>query len=125
MTTELEQTQLEIAKLQLEQERHKLAQMQKRQRVAEGLGQGAATVGGAAAKGGRRFLVWSGKLLLVWPAAYAGVVLANLDKADKSWDLGTRIGYAAGAAGSAWVWWSLLGAAIIASTRWEKKPPPR
>lgn len=96
MSTELEQTQLEIAKLQLEQERHKLAQMEKRQRVADDLSQGAMAVGGAAAKGGRRVLVWFGKLLLAWPLAYAGGVYANLGKADQAWDLGTRVGYAAG-----------------------------
>lgn len=51
MQTELEKTQLEIAKLQLEQERQKLAQMQRRQQTVQGLGQGAAAVGGAAKKG--------------------------------------------------------------------------
>ena len=51
MQTELEKTQLEIAKLQLEQERHKLGQRKKRQKVVDDLGSGAAVVGGAAAKG--------------------------------------------------------------------------
>lgn len=47
MNTELEKTELEIAKLKLAQEKHKLEQLQKRQRVVDGLGQGAAAVGGA------------------------------------------------------------------------------
>lgn len=46
MTTELEKTELEIAKLKLAQEKHKLEQMQKRQKVVDGLGQGAAAVSG-------------------------------------------------------------------------------
>ena len=51
MTTELEKTELEIAKLKLAQEKHKLEQMQKRQKVVDGLGQGAAAAGGAAKRG--------------------------------------------------------------------------
>ena len=45
MTTELEKTQLEIARLQLEQERHKLAGLQMRQKVVNNLAQGAVAVG--------------------------------------------------------------------------------
>ena len=49
--TELEKTQLEIAKLQLEQEKHKLAQMHRRTEAVSDLGRGAAAVGGVAVKG--------------------------------------------------------------------------
>ena len=57
MNTELEKTELEIAKLKLAQEKHKLEQLQKRQRVVDGLGQGAAAVGGVA-KSGVRWVMW-------------------------------------------------------------------
>lgn len=50
-STELEKLQVETARLRLEQERRKLAQMQRRQQVVDDLGQGAAAVGGAVARG--------------------------------------------------------------------------
>lgn len=68
MQTELEQTQLEIAKLQLEQEHRKLAGLQKRQRVVDDLGAGAAAVGGAAKSG----LRWAVILAL---GAVAGAII--------------------------------------------------
>lgn len=42
--SELEKTQLEIAKLQLEQEKHKLAQMQRRSEAVGSLGRGTKSV---------------------------------------------------------------------------------
>lgn len=99
--TELEKTQLEIARLQLEQERHKLAQMQKRQKVVSELGQGAVTVGGAAAKGSKAVLQYIGRWLL-WAAFLEGTVLvvfglvAAFTSVDNGngflWNLGLRLG---------------------------------
>ena len=63
MTTELEKTQLEIARLQLEQERHKLAGLQMRQKVVNNLAQGAVAVGGAVGKGGSTLLRYVGRWL--------------------------------------------------------------
>lgn len=70
MTTELEKTQLEIARLQLEQEKHKLAQLQKRQKVVDGLGQSSVAVGRAAVAGGSAVLRYMGRWL-------AGVLVAG------------------------------------------------
>lgn len=123
MTTELEQTQLEIAKLQLEQERHKLAQMKKRQRVADDLSQGAVAVGGAAAKGGRRVLVWFGKLLLALGVVFALAVTGEMKNAvDPTWDFSYRVGFAAGRLSDAAYGWMLLAAAVAASIPWRSNP---
>lgn len=102
MQTELEQTQLEIAKLQLEQERRKLAGLQKRQRVADNLGAGATAVGGAA-KGGLRwlFFVLLGALgggVFGWLAA-AAVAVVTSQRVCRTYpdaDLMYRVGCALG-----------------------------
>lgn len=47
MQTDLEKTQTEIARVQLERERIQLANLQKRQKVVDGLQAGAVSVGGA------------------------------------------------------------------------------
>ncbi|MDE2414592.1 MAG: hypothetical protein KGM60_07520 [Comamonadaceae bacterium] len=102
MTTELEKTQLEIAKLQLEQERHKLAQMQQRQKVVSGLGQGAVAVGGAVGKGGSAVLRYVGRWLM-WAVlvevGVLGVALAAAQNAAKGpgshgfvWEFGSFLG---------------------------------
>ena len=97
MTTELEKTQLEIARLQLEQERQKLARMQRRQQAVDGLGQGAAAVGGAAVRGSKAVLRWAAKALLVW---IAGMLWFAFVKADRirieGADFLYRMGYALG-----------------------------
>ena len=66
--TELEKTELEIAKLKLAQEKHKLEQMQKRQKVVDGLGQGAAAVGGAA-KSGVQWVLTRAIIFTIWVVA--------------------------------------------------------
>ena len=71
--------------------------MQRRQGAVEGLGRGAAAVGGAAAKGGRRVLIWFGKALLVLGAMFALFVSGEFkDAADPAWDFSYRVGFAAG-----------------------------
>lgn len=77
MQSELEKTQLEIAKLQLARERHKLEQIQQRHKLMGGLGNGAAVVGGAALKGGSavlryvgRYLGWTAELALIVCGVY-------------------------------------------------------
>lgn len=76
MQTELEQTQLEIARAQLAQEQIKLGKMQQRQRVAASLGQGATAVGGAAASGAGSVLRYAGRWLWWAVGAELAIVLA-------------------------------------------------
>lgn len=101
MGNELEQTQLEIAKLQLEQERHKLAQMKKRQRVADDLSQGAVAVGGAAVRAGSAAgaivlsAVAGGILGMVAAAAYSvldGALNATPAGASTLYQMGFALG---------------------------------
>ncbi len=102
MQTELEKTQLEIAKRQLEQERHKLAQMQRRQGVVDGLGQGAVAVGGATRSG----LLWAAYVALgavlggaaggigsvVWMLITKGAVCRAAPNADFLYRVGCATG---------------------------------
>lgn len=110
MPTELEKTQLEIAKLQLEQERHKLAQMQKRQKVVNDLGSGAAAVGGATVSvAWWLFWVFAGAVV-TGVSAWVGACLWALVRAEKPLcrtypdaDLLYRIGCALGESEPAWM----------------------
>lgn len=95
MQTELEKTQLEIAKLQLEQERHKLGQMKKRRKVVDDLGSGAAAVGGVAVKGAG-MAAHGGGVLLRYLGRYVGWATF----------LGVGVCLAYGAAGA---WFGQLG----------------
>lgn len=100
--TELEKTELEIAKLKLAQEKHKLEQLQKRQKVVDGLGQGAAAVGGAAKSGAQWVLyvvfgVTVGALLGWVAAAFTvlvdtGVQCAAYPDADLLYRMGCALG---------------------------------
>jgi len=83
MTTEVEKTQLEIARLQLEQERYKLVRLQKRQKVVNDLGQSAVAVGGAVGKGGSAVLRYVGRWLL-WAAVVEVCVIVVLAAAAMS-----------------------------------------
>lgn len=99
MTTELEKTQLEIARLQLEQERHKLAGLQMRQKVVTNLAQGAVAVGGAVGKGGSTLVRYVGRWLL-WALVVETCVVILLGASAWFspsglgfwWDLGVRLG---------------------------------
>lgn len=113
--TELEKTQLEIAKLQLEQERHKLAQLQKRQRVVDDLGQGTVAVGGAAVRG----VAWVAKLAVfaavgavVGMTVAALIILKNVSAPDGlSWLEG--VGYRLGAHHTALMVSAFLGVLLM------------
>lgn len=95
--SELEKTQLEIAKLQLEQERHKLLQMQKRQTFSSDLGSGVKAIGIGITKGASSALRWCltfvGWLILAFTLGM--VILAALAaweaqrSADFDWWYGT------------------------------------
>lgn len=120
--TELEKTQLEIAKLQLEQERHKLGQMKKRQKVVDDLGAGAAMVGGAAAKG-------AGWAVFTALAALGGLavglvigallILNNVDApAGLGWLEG--VGYRLGAHQTGLIVSALLGVVLVVLASFAK-----
>ena len=120
---ELAQTQLEIARLQLEQERHKLAHLQKRQRVADDRSRGAVAVGGAAAGMATRSLKWLGKTLVAWAVMFGGFVYEGFkDATDPTWDFLYRIGFAAGQISGAAIGWMLLIAMAAALLPWRSKP---
>lgn len=99
MTTELEKTQLEIARLQLEQERYKLAGLQKRQKVVDNLAQGAVAAGGSVVKGGSAVLRYLGRWLL-WALVvetcvvvlFGAAALFSPSGRGFGWDLGVRLG---------------------------------
>ena len=99
MTTELEKTQLEIARLQLEQDRHKLAGLQMRQKVVNNLAQGAVAVGGAVGKGGSTLLRYVGRWL-TWALVVETCIVVLLGAATLFspsglgfwWDLGVKLG---------------------------------
>ena len=111
MTTELEKTQLEIARLQLEQERHKLAQLQKRQRVVDDLGQGTVAVSGAAVRGSKAVLQWAAKALLVWTVGMLWFAFVRADRIRiEGADFLYRMGYALGQMHP----WEVVVVAVIA-----------
>ena len=111
MTTELEKTQLEIARLQLEQERHKLAQLQKRQRVVDDLGQGTVAVSGAAVRGSKAVLQWAAKALLVWTVGMLWFAFVRADRVRiEGADFLYRMDYALGQMHP----WEVVVVAVIA-----------
>ena len=71
--TELEKTQLEIARLQLEQEKHKLAQMQRRSEAVSGLERGEEGGGGV-----EKTALWA---LFVALGAALGAAVGSLSSA--------------------------------------------
>ena len=117
--TELEKTELEIAKLKLAQEKHKLEQMQKRQKVVDGLGQGAAAVGGAAKSGvqwvlGATALVLLGAIL--GPIMVAVYILTRFDIQCVAFpDAGflERVGCTLGEHHSLLIWSPVIGVALV------------
>lgn len=117
--TELEKTELEIAKLKLAQEKHKLEQLQKRQRVVEGLGQGAAAVGGAAKSGVRWVLGVTALVLfgaIFGPIAVAGYVLLRSEIRCPSFPYAgflERIGCTLGEHHAILTWSPVLGVVFV------------
>lgn len=122
MTTELEKTQLEIARLQLEQEKHKLAQLQKRQKVVEGLGTGAAAVGGAAAKGSFALGKWVLKVLVAWGAILAFLTYGRIRSHEvPTGDFTYQFGFAAGSLTATEILIALVVALLAGFAKWRKK----
>ena len=82
MQTELEKTQLEIAKAQLAQEQIKLSKMQRNQQALSSLGQGAVVLGEGAKKGGAAvfsfFVQWVICLLVVAATTVGILVVLSL-----------------------------------------------
>ena len=111
---ELEKTQLEIAKLQLEQERHKLGQLQERQRVIDDLSAGAVVVGGAAKKG----VAWvamalalsvAGSAVFLLVAATHVIMEKGLQAPYPGAPILEQIGYTLGGGHTILVWAGMLG----------------
>lgn len=82
MQSELEKTELEIAKVKLEQKRHKLAALRQRKKAMDGIGQGAVAFGDATAKGGSSILRYLGRWI-VWAIAVEFIILITAGMISK------------------------------------------